>query len=52
MENKNSEANIKSPKNENVTDFPKAPAMKDTRKTGEVPKGTSYLRGYQNKVNK
>lgn len=38
-----------SPKKENVTDFPKAPAMKDTRKTGEVAKGTEYLRKHLNK---
>lgn len=38
-----------SPKKENVSDFPKAPAMKDTRKTGEVAKGTDYLRNHLNK---
>ena len=40
------------PGNKIVNPFPTAPAMKQTRNTGEVSKGTQYLRNHLDNPNK
>lgn len=40
------------PKDKIVNPYPDAPAMKQTRNTGEIPRGSSYLRNHLNNPNK